>query len=58
MSAKDAIRQSIQECEAISSNLQTALQHVHQEMARQRLQSAVTNLEAVINDCRSAMDNV
>lgn len=58
MSTRDTIRQSVQQCEAIYSNLQTAMQQVQDEMAKQRLESAITNMEACINDWRSAIDNV
>lgn len=58
LSTRDTIRQSMQQCEAIYSNLQEAMQQVQDGLAKQRLESAITNMEAVINDCRSAIDNV
>lgn len=58
MSTKDKIRETLQQCESLYANLQESSQQVRDEMARQRLQSAMTNMEACINDCRSAIDNV
>lgn len=58
LSTKDKIRETLQQCESLYANLQESSQQVRDEMARQRLQSAMTNMEACINDCRSAIDNV
>lgn len=58
LSTRDTIRQSMQQCEVIYSNLQEAMQQVQDGLAKQRLESAITNMEAVINDCRSTIDNV
>ncbi|GIM47930.1 hypothetical protein DNHGIG_34790 [Collibacillus ludicampi] len=58
MATNDQIRYCLQRCEGIYSDLQTAVKETRDQMALQRLQSALTNMEACINDCRSALDHV
>ncbi|MFC4766423.1 hypothetical protein [Effusibacillus consociatus] len=58
MTSKDKIRTCLQQCEGIYADLQSAMDQAHDGMAKQRLESAMTNMEACINDCRSALDNV
>ncbi|TCS75845.1 hypothetical protein [Effusibacillus lacus] len=58
MVAKYRIRECLQHCEGIYNDIQTAMDQVHDHMAKQRLESAMTDMEVCINDCRSALDNV
>lgn len=58
MASKDKIRECLQHCEGLYSDIKSVLHDVNDGMAKQRLESAMTNMEACINDCRSALDNV
>jgi hypothetical protein len=58
MASNDKIRECLQQCEGIYNNLYAVMDQIHDGMAKQRLKSAMTNMEACINDCRSALDNV
>jgi hypothetical protein len=56
MGTNKEINECLEECEGAFTNLRHAITQCSDSKAKQSLESAARNLEACINDCRSALN--